>query len=152
MYAADEIRLRNASSDARYSCQQCRARKVKCDRVGNCCGPCSRLSLPCSYRGSVNEADQDPPPDATQLTEAGIKRRRIRCACVPCRAVKAKCSGETPCSRCMSRNIDCVPRMQIENNSRNRPVVQLFDDRPSINTESGIPTPVTSIQTIHDIQ
>ncbi|CAG9940100.1 unnamed protein product [Clonostachys rosea f. rosea IK726] len=41
--------------------------------------------------------------------------------------------------------------MQIENNSRNRPVVQLFDDRPSINTESGIPTPVTSIQTIHDI-
>ncbi|CAG9978377.1 unnamed protein product, partial [Clonostachys byssicola] len=40
--------------------------------------------------------------------------------------------------------------MQTEHSSRTQSSAQVFDDRPSINTESGIPTPVTSVPTIHD--
>lgn len=50
-----------------------------------------------------------------------------------------------------SRNTECVPRMQTENNSRNPSSVHAVDDRPIITTESGIPTPVTNVPTISDI-
>lgn len=103
------------------SCGQCRARKVRCDRAGDCCGPCSRLSLPCSYGGGAGvDLPQTSPQtaDPGEVTQAGIKRRRTRCACVPCRVIKAKCSGEDPCARCRSRGLECVQQQRQPSSAR----------------------------------
>lgn len=49
---------------------------------------------------------------ASDLTQAGTKRRRVRNACEQCRLDKAKCSGSQSwgraCTRCTSRGITCV--------------------------------------------
>ncbi|KAI1019063.1 hypothetical protein LB503_009193, partial [Fusarium chuoi] len=42
------------------------------------------------------------------LTQAGIKRRRILRACAACRSAKSKCSGTCPCNRCQSQGQECV--------------------------------------------
>ncbi|RSM19055.1 hypothetical protein CDV31_002186 [Fusarium ambrosium] len=88
------------------ACRQCRARKVKCDRRTTGCVRCERLDLACSYLPSEtvesfgNSRGQD-------LTQAGIKRRRILRACVSCRSAKVKCSGTHPCDRCRSHAQAC---------------------------------------------
>jgi len=68
---------------------------------------CERLKLTCSYvtndpiEESVSGASED-------LTQAGIKRRRILRACAACRIAKSKCSGTCPCNRCQSSGQQCV--------------------------------------------
>ncbi|KAI1015989.1 hypothetical protein LB504_009242 [Fusarium proliferatum] len=42
------------------------------------------------------------------VTQAGIKRRRILRACAACRSAKSKCSGTCPCNRCQSQGQECV--------------------------------------------
>ncbi|KAF4983402.1 hypothetical protein FZEAL_1131 [Fusarium zealandicum] len=89
------------------ACRQCRARKVKCDRRSSGCMRCERLDLACSYTS----------PDSTglpsvgrgqDLTQAGIKRRRIIRACAACRLSKSKCSGTHPCDRCRAHSQECL--------------------------------------------
>lgn len=92
------------------SCDHCRQRKVKCDRVEPICSACSRLELSCSFRGRADPTSanhQNSPDSVDQLTEAGIKRRRTRNACLQCRAQKARCSGSDPCERCQARGMRC---------------------------------------------
>ncbi|KAH7173208.1 uncharacterized protein B0J16DRAFT_405516 [Fusarium flagelliforme] len=89
------------------ACKQCRARKVKCDRRTSGCMRCERLELTCSYvtNDTAEESLNSPGED---LTQAGIKRRRILRACTPCRIAKSKCSGTSPCKRCQSLGQECV--------------------------------------------
>ncbi|KAH6977845.1 hypothetical protein EDB82DRAFT_433486 [Fusarium venenatum] len=63
---------------------------------------CERLELTCSY-----VADTPEPLVGQDLTEAGIKRRRILRACDSCRLAKAKCSGTKPCARCQAQRHEC---------------------------------------------
>ncbi|RGP60774.1 hypothetical protein FSPOR_10455 [Fusarium sporotrichioides] len=84
------------------ACKQCRARKVKCDRRNSGCERCEKLELTCSY-----VADTPQPSAGQDLTEAGIKRRRILRACTICRLAKAKCSGTMPCARCQAQRHEC---------------------------------------------
>ncbi|KAL3455362.1 hypothetical protein BJX64DRAFT_72484 [Aspergillus heterothallicus] len=77
------------------ACNQCRLRKVKCDRAQPLCSACTRLQLHCSYTRR----------SASPTLE--IKRKRARLACRNCRAVKAKCSGTNPCDRCQSKGLTC---------------------------------------------
>ena len=96
----------------KLSCLQCRARKVRCDRAGLCCGPCRRLSYPCSFGGTPETEMPGSPVLDEQLTQAGTKRRRTRVACDHCRSVKAKCTGGLPCHRCQARGYECSTRKQ----------------------------------------
>lgn len=88
------------------SCKQCRARKVKCDRLHPRCRACTRLQLHCSF-GRHSSSPEPDTTDAADLTQAGTKRKRVRHACKACRVVKARCSGQYPCDRCASRGWPC---------------------------------------------
>ncbi|RTE78290.1 hypothetical protein BHE90_007206 [Fusarium euwallaceae] len=88
------------------ACRQCRARKVKCDRRTTGCVRCERLDLACSYLPSET-AESFGNSRGQDLTQAGIKRRRILRACVSCRSAKVKCSGTHPCDRCRSHAQAC---------------------------------------------
>ena len=86
--------------------------QVKCDRVRTGCQPCSRLDLECSYNlpptsggRCITEGSEGP---EGELTQAGLKRRRIRRACTVCRSLKAKCSGDQPCGRCQCYKLHCT--------------------------------------------
>ncbi|EGU86056.1 hypothetical protein FOXB_03460 [Fusarium oxysporum f. sp. conglutinans Fo5176] len=70
------------------------------------CIRCERLELTCSYVASDTIEMSDGHGD--DLTQAGIKRRRILRACAACRSAKSKCSGTCPCNRCQSQGQDCV--------------------------------------------
>lgn len=108
----------NQRTPSRPACRQCRARRVKCDRVDVCCGPCTRLDLDCSYSGGSgfhtqpNNSTGDISSQSSEYTQAGTKRRRIQSACESCRSVKAKCSGGDICTRCRARGIRCVQRSE----------------------------------------
>ncbi|VUC31110.1 unnamed protein product [Clonostachys rosea] len=88
------------------ACGQCRLRKVKCNRVFPECGPCVRLGLSCPYARSTESLSPEP-VELWDVTRSGTKRKRARRACKACRAVKAKCSGRSPCERCNSRGLAC---------------------------------------------
>ncbi|KAL4763020.1 uncharacterized protein BDW70DRAFT_148905 [Aspergillus foveolatus] len=93
-------------TNALPACNRCRSRKVKCDRGRPICGDCTRLKLHCSYhRRSTSPIPEN--RNSASYTEAGIKRKRTRLACGACRVRKAKCSGTSPCGRCISRGISC---------------------------------------------
>lgn len=94
-------------STPRPACCECRAHKVRCDRVGFHCGPCQRLELACSYSSSRASASATP-GQAHSTTQAGLARRRVRRACDTCRVLKARYSGQQPCSRCRARSLTCV--------------------------------------------
>jgi hypothetical protein len=100
-----------ASGQTRFACVQCRRRRVKCDRNGECCNACTRLGFECSYSGPADEsititaAEAD---EATELTQAGTKRKRTLQACEQCRIQRAKCSGSIPCDRCLSKAQACT--------------------------------------------
>lgn len=82
---------------------------MKCDRQASGCGACARLDFSCSYIASeaaVSATVRDLAA-SDSLTQAGTKRKRTRKACNSCRAVKAKCSGQQPCSRCNSLLRSC---------------------------------------------
>ncbi|KAL6925395.1 hypothetical protein FSST1_002669 [Fusarium sambucinum] len=55
----------------------------------------------------VETPDTPEPLVGQDLTEAGIKRRRILRACDSCRSAKAKCSGTKPCARCQAQKYEC---------------------------------------------
>jgi hypothetical protein len=110
-------------SSPQLACKQCRARKVrallqfagfstnqghqvKCDRRITGCMRCERLELTCSY--VANDTIEVSGGHEQDLTQAGIKRRRILRACAACRSAKSKCSGTCPCSRCQSQGQECV--------------------------------------------
>ncbi|ORY54699.1 fungal-specific transcription factor domain-containing protein [Pseudomassariella vexata] len=127
LQAVGDVRLPPAGSTPRQeACKQCRARHVKCDRVKVCCGACSRLSFHCSFGGP----SENPEPDSSTLshpsllTQAGTKRKRVQSACLPCRKVKAKCSGDEPCARCRCRGIQCV-RSEDSNTQNQQPAEPL---------------------------
>jgi hypothetical protein len=80
--------------------------QVKCDRRITGCIRCERLELTCSYVASDTIEMSDGHGD--DLTQAGIKRRRILRACAACRSAKSKCSGTCPCNRCQSQGQDCL--------------------------------------------
>lgn len=140
-------RGRDKQTPSRPACRQCRARRVKCDRANNFCGPCTRLDLECSFSGGPDALDRtravlagDLTSVSPEYTQAGIKRRRIRSACEPCRAVKAKCTGGNTCTRCAARGIQCVQRADASNRPWSQPAcVDQTDD----NTAS-LPTPNTA--------
>ena len=68
---------------------------------------CERLELTCSY--VADETTEKLVTDHSEdLTQAGIKRRRILRACAACRIAKSKCSGTCPCSRCQASGQPCV--------------------------------------------
>lgn len=47
----------------------------------------------------------------TDLTEAGLERRRLRGSCNSCRSCKTKCSGDKPtCERCLGKGLSCTYR------------------------------------------
>ncbi|KAH7035806.1 uncharacterized protein B0I36DRAFT_239913, partial [Microdochium trichocladiopsis] len=104
------------SATPRPACRECRARKVRCDRDGSRCGPCTRLQLGCSYAPrprspSTLPGDSDmaaSAPSSARVTQAGLARRRSRRACDTCRLLKTRCSGTQPCSRCRQRSLACV--------------------------------------------
>jgi hypothetical protein len=139
-----------------YACDQCRARKVKCDRTGPCCGACSRIRLNCSFRSNpevpeVPDAYEDDGivDTAVPLTEAGIKRRRTLQACEKCRRDKLKCSGTVPCERCRNRNIEC--RWSTEPRIRRGNVLRDLENRSAISiTEmaGGPPLPGFNAQVV----
>ncbi|KAL4994896.1 hypothetical protein BDV10DRAFT_188610 [Aspergillus recurvatus] len=88
----------------RSPCLQCRHRKVRCDRRQNICGGCERLQFDCSFQETVGpdqgkKKDRQPAPP---------ERRRASRACVACRRLKARCSGELPqCNNCRQRRRRC---------------------------------------------
>lgn len=81
--------------------------QVKCDRRSTGCMRCERLDLGCSYAadGTTQASGNSHGHD---LTQAGIKRRRILRACAACRTAKSKCSGSHPCDRCQSQEQECL--------------------------------------------
>ncbi|KAL4758126.1 uncharacterized protein BDW70DRAFT_162898 [Aspergillus foveolatus] len=88
----------------RSPCLQCRYRKVRCDRRQNTCGSCERLQFDCSFRETAGR-DRGEKKDR-QL--APPERRRASRACVGCRRLKARCSGERPeCNNCRQRQRRC---------------------------------------------
>ncbi|KAL5041041.1 hypothetical protein BDW71DRAFT_213412 [Aspergillus fruticulosus] len=85
----------------RSPCLQCRYRKVRCDRRQNTCGSCERLQFDCSFQDTIG-------PDQGQKEKAPPERRRASRACVACRRLKARCSGELPqCNNCRQRQRRC---------------------------------------------
>jgi hypothetical protein len=50
-----------------------------------------------------------------------LKRKRSRAACNPCRSLKRKCDGSTPCSACVRFEYDCVYQQRATSRKRNRP-------------------------------
>ncbi|KAH7323197.1 hypothetical protein B0I35DRAFT_194242 [Stachybotrys elegans] len=96
------------------ACAQCRARKVKCDRRVSGCLRCERMKLPCSYIAgelgdtNVHRRSGTDNGSSQELTQAGIKRRRVQRSCQSCRAQKVKCSGKQPCTRCESQTRSCI--------------------------------------------
>ena len=140
-------RSRDKQTPSRSACRQCRARRVKCDRASICCGPCTRLDLDCSFSGGPDALarapavlDRDLASVSPEYTQAGIKRRRIRSACEPCRAVKAKCSGGNTCARCAARGLQCVQRAEASN----RPWSQPARVDQAENHIASLPTPNTA--------
>jgi hypothetical protein len=122
---------------SRPTCRQCRARKVRCDRVGTSCSPCTRLHLECSLGGGLshlessisrNNDDCVVPRRLKDITEAGLKRRRTKHACRQCRLLKVKCSGDDPCARCSRQGQQCDP--------------MLNESPRSVPASSASPTPV----------
>lgn len=75
---------------------------LKCDRLKlNCPGP----PVP---RANARSRPRRPGYWNTELTQAGILRRRVVQSCKSCRAAKTKCSGQTVCARCSEKGLDCV--------------------------------------------
>ncbi|CAJ0552152.1 Ff.00g061310.m01.CDS01 [Fusarium sp. VM40] len=82
------------------ACVQCRVRKVRCDGTVPRCRTCERLSFQCSFEqdGSGGQYAPRIPPKCR-----GTK------ACHECRAMKVRCSGDTPqCTNCQRRNKQCT--------------------------------------------
>ena len=92
----------------RPACRECRARKVRCNRASGRCGPCTRFDLGCSYSATIVSASNSDAATNTRVTQAGLVRRRSRRACSTCRALKARCSGDLPCTRCQSKSLSCA--------------------------------------------
>ncbi|KAL4787182.1 hypothetical protein BJX76DRAFT_354370 [Aspergillus varians] len=85
-------------------CLQCRYRKVRCDRRQNTCGSCKRLQFDCSFNISAAR----PESKRKDPQSAPPERRRASQACLACRRLKARCSGELPeCDNCRRRQKRC---------------------------------------------
>lgn len=101
---------------SRTGCLTCRARKIKCDEAAVRCSNCLRAALEC-----VRSANNESFPQSARvelassavsnetLTQAGLRRRRVKRSCVPCQLGKRRCGGERPrCGRCLNRSLGCV--------------------------------------------
>ncbi|KAL3470023.1 hypothetical protein BJX99DRAFT_251533 [Aspergillus californicus] len=115
------------------ACRRCGARKVKCDRVQPVCGACHRFGHSCSFSRSSASLSPDV-ENASDGTQAGIKRKRTRQACESCRVRKAKCSGIGPCERCLSKGIACdLPpsaiHQAVDDRIRSIPPVEILGRR-----------------------
>ncbi|KAK7408600.1 hypothetical protein QQX98_009248 [Neonectria punicea] len=83
------------------ACVQCRVRKVRCDGTVPRCRTCQRLQFQCSF-------EQDGSQPVSQYAPRLPPKCRGTKACLECRSMKVRCSGETPqCSNCQRRNREC---------------------------------------------
>ncbi|KAH7363398.1 hypothetical protein B0T11DRAFT_318829 [Plectosphaerella cucumerina] len=83
---------------SKTTCNQCRARKVRCDGGPPPCAGCKRLDFECSF-------DNTPASAPAAVPE---KKRGSR-ACRQCRSLKSKCTGELPtCAGCRTSGKTCV--------------------------------------------
>ncbi|OJJ07273.1 hypothetical protein ASPVEDRAFT_155152 [Aspergillus versicolor CBS 583.65] len=86
----------------RSPCLQCRYRKVRCDRRQDTCGSCERLQFACSFK------QPDEQQKGQKNAAAPPERRRASRACLACKRLKARCSGELPeCNNCRRRQKRC---------------------------------------------
>ncbi|RIB00067.1 kinase-like domain-containing protein [Gigaspora rosea] len=93
------------------SCMQCKRRKVKCNAsVDGACSRCINLSLTCNF---TNQQKRGPKKHLSSfITKAAAKVDKFRspyisAACLPCARAKTRCSGGTPCDRCISTGNQC---------------------------------------------
>ncbi|KAL4961090.1 uncharacterized protein BDV14DRAFT_211299 [Aspergillus stella-maris] len=87
----------------RSPCVQCRYRKVRCDRRKDTCGSCERLNFECSFRQPALAVSGKKTPGSTPP-----ERCRASRACLACRRLKARCSGELPeCDNCRRLGKQC---------------------------------------------
>ncbi|KJR80311.1 uncharacterized protein SPSK_04996 [Sporothrix schenckii 1099-18] len=90
---------------ARLTCQQCRARKVRCDGEAEGCGGCRRLHFDCSLSATSTTS-------TTSTTSSSLPappRQRVSRACNSCQQQKVRCSGTRPrCLHCARRGVACV--------------------------------------------
>lgn len=76
---------------------------MNCARRGLSCGGYSWGPAPKLQRVHLHAE--------TDLTEAGLERRRLRGSCNSCRSCKTKCSGDKPaCERCLGKGLLCTYR------------------------------------------
>jgi hypothetical protein len=90
--------------------------------------------------------------ETTHFIDRHIQRRKKFRSCAACVAAKTRCSAEMPCSRCISRKIDCHPQtkgpasLSVDGESQVSPRSSLstaaFDDFSPITNDCG--TPLTS--------
>lgn len=100
------MRTRRVSKRSPNTCEECRARKVKCDgqRSGNSdnCSGCKRLKLHCSFGRVDDQIGRTVKPDAS------LEHRKKKIACTNCRSLKAKCDSKLPsCMRCYRKRRTC---------------------------------------------
>ncbi|CAG8700049.1 3880_t:CDS:2 [Gigaspora rosea] len=92
------------------SCIYCIQRKVKCNAsVNSECLRCINLSLTCNF---ATQLKRGPKNQSSFVTKAAAKVDKfhspyISTACLPCARVKTRCSGGTPCDRCISTGNEC---------------------------------------------
>lgn len=99
----------------RRGCLTCRARKIKCDETLVVCNNCLRAKLECarSRNESLPQSARSELAMSAQqsqhLTQAGLRRRRIKRSCLSCKLVKKRCGGQRPrCVRCLARSQECL--------------------------------------------
>ncbi|KAL4790374.1 hypothetical protein BDV19DRAFT_402082 [Aspergillus venezuelensis] len=100
-------------------CVQCRYRKVQCDRRKDICGSCKRLQFECSFR--------QPALSFTKKTPGPTPPERCRAsrACLACRRLKARCSGEMPeCDNCRRHGRRCQYRSTGQSGSKSAEVTE----------------------------
>ena len=86
-----------------------------------------------SRSGSINLDRTLDSPAGTSKTSAKGPRIRVSKACTPCRRVKLKCNGETPCGRCSALNLpmdDCIYPPSLRGKTR-RKKMEIEADRTS---------------------
>ncbi|EXV01789.1 Zn(2)-Cys(6) zinc finger domain protein [Metarhizium robertsii] len=116
------------------SCVVCRKRKVKCDRTPGSCRKCIKFGTECIYAtkgDAMKPAKGHGHLEGThEITQAGLRRRRIRRSCVECQRSKAKCSGDPLCKRCNRKGLHCLyPIQDPERCGSRSSLISLGDDR-----------------------
>lgn len=138
---------------------------MKCDERPRSCMNCARRGLSCGgYSwGPTPKLKGVQLHAQTDLTEAGLQRRRLRGSCNSCRSCKTKCSGGKPtCERCLGKGLSCIYRSratqisspqnpqreivhpQLQNDARGRPFLEGREE-PESNTSPEADDEITNL-------